>query len=99
MSSTPDASTDTPVQFPLGRTVITANALATLPPDDVPAAIRRHVTGDWGELCPEDREENERSLREGGRLFSVYRDRGGVKFWVITECDRSVTTVLLPEDY
>lgn len=99
MSTTPDASTDTPAKFPLGRTVITANALATLHPDDVPAAIRRHVAGDWGNLCPEDREENERSLREGGRLFSVYLDRNGMKFYLITEHDRSVTTVLLPEDY
>jgi hypothetical protein len=85
--------------FPLGQVVITATAKDLLHPGDVPLAIRRHATGDWGALDAEDRQENQRSLVQGGRLFSVYRDRKGVKFYVITEHDRSVTTVLLPEDY
>ena len=55
--------------------------------------------GDWGELCEEDRQENEFSLREGFRLLSAYTSAQGEKFWVITERDRSVTTVLLPEEY
>jgi hypothetical protein len=86
-------------KFPLGQCVITANARDTLHPEDVPGAIARHGSGDWGDLCDEDRRENERSLAETGRLLSVYYDRNRVKFYVITEHDRSVTTVLLPEDY
>ena len=85
--------------FELGRTVITRNALDTLDPDDVQAALTRHAHCDWGECCAEDAQENDLSLREGCRLLSVYHDRKGVKFWVITEADRSATTVLLPEDY
>ncbi len=88
------------VSIPLGCTVITPNALNRLHPEDVLICLGRHTRGDWGdELCAEDRAENERSLRETGRLFSLYRDRNGVKFYIITECDRSVTTTLLPEDY
>jgi hypothetical protein len=83
----------------LGQTVITANAADALHPADVVDALRRHARGDWGEVCAEDAAENELSLTEGCRLLSVYRDRGGRKFWIITEWDRSATTVLLPEDY
>ena len=85
--------------FPLGRTVTTSNALSVLNQEDVLRAIVRHSCCDWGECCPEDAAENELSLRKGFRLLSVYRDRNEVKFWIITEADRSVTTVLLPEDY
>lgn len=91
---------DTTTQkFPLGETVITRTALATLNPEDVRTALLRHARGDWGECCAEDWQENELSLKEDFRLLSVYRDRDDVKFWIITEADRSVTTVLLPEDY
>ena len=86
-------------KFPLGRTVITRNALARLTNEDVQWALGRHVSGDWGDVCPEDHEENELSLREGFRLLSVYPSTAGEKLWVITEADRSVTTVLMPEDY
>ena len=86
-------------KFSLGRTVSTRNALDTLDPEDVQASMGRHHVGDWGDLCEEDRQSNERALEKGGRLFSVYYDREGVKFYIITEHDRSVTTVLLPEDY
>lgn len=85
--------------FPLGRLVITPAALHALEPEDVVAAIRRHATGDWGELDEHDRLENEKSLREGYRLLSAYTGSGGTRFWVITEADRSISTVLLPEDY
>lgn len=85
--------------FPLGESVITANARDTLHPEDVKLAIDRHGRGDWGELCTHDREENEIALAQGFRLFSRYRDRAGVYFYVIIEHDRSVTTVLLPDDY
>ncbi|HLJ92765.1 MAG TPA: hypothetical protein VKU02_06165 [Gemmataceae bacterium] len=86
-------------KFPLGQIVITRNALETIPPDDVLQAVIRHAKGDWGELCDEDRQENERSLQRGGRIFLAYHAANGTKFWIITEADRSVTTVLLPEDY
>ena len=86
-------------KFPLGRTVITANALEALGPADVFTALRRHAAGDWGELDPEDQQANERALIEGTRLVSVYRSAAGECFYVITEWNRSLTTVLLPEDY
>ena len=89
----------TKTQISLGRTVITANAIATLDPDSVQEALRRHATGDWGDLSPEDRQENDLSAREGFRILSAYTDTQGTKFWIITEADRSATTVLLPEDY
>ena len=85
--------------FPLGRTVITSAALDALDPEDVKACLVRHAEGDWGTLCPEDQKANELALAEGFRLFSVYHDRHRTKFYIITEADRSVTTVLLPEDY
>jgi hypothetical protein len=86
-------------KFPLGQTVITRNALDTLQTKDVYASIARHERGDWGDLCAEDIETNERALKDGGRLFSRYDDSKAVKFYIITEADRSATTVLLPEDY
>ena len=86
-------------KFPLGQTVITTNAKNTLHPEDVLAGITRHAQGDWGDCCDDDAAENDFSLRKGFRLLSVYSDRNGTKFWIITEADRSATTILLPEDY
>ena len=86
-------------RFSVGPVFITANAEAKVSPEDVPSALQRHARGDWGELCADDMKQNERSLHDGGRLVSVYHDRRGVKFYIITEPDRSSTTVLLPEDY
>ncbi len=73
--------------------------METLQTEDVYASIARHESGDWGELCAEDVQANESALLHGGRLFSRYKDRKEVKFYFITEPDRSATTVLLPEDY
>lgn len=87
------------VHFKLGQVVITASAREVLTNKDVLAALRRHASGDWGEVDEDDRKENELSLRRGFRLLSVYRSASGRKFWIITEADRSATTVLLPEDY
>jgi hypothetical protein len=86
-------------RFPLGEVVMTENAMRMLRDDEVGMALANHTHGDWGDVCPEDRAENERALAEGGRLFSVYHDGSGVKFWIITEADRRATTVLLPDDY
>ena len=91
--------TKTGRSFSLGRVVATPNALEAISPDEVAKALARHAACDWGDVGPADRKENELSLREGFRLFSVYHDRDGKRFWIITEADRSVTTVLLPEDY
>lgn len=85
--------------FPLGRTVTTSTALDTLNQEDVVVALRRHVSGDWGDVDDHDRAANDLSLRDGSRLLSVYTDRNGTTFWIITEADRSSTCVLLPEDY
>ena len=86
-------------KFRLGRIVSTPNALSQLTHEDILLGIRRHQSGDWGEVTEPDRQANERALIKGTRLLSVYHAVSGIKFWLITEADRSVTTVLLPEDY
>lgn len=86
-------------RFSLGQVVSTRNALNALDATSVHEAIARHASGDWGDVCDEDRRSNEEGLVHGSRLFSVYYDNRGTKFWIITEADRSATTVLLPEDY
>ena len=83
----------------LGQTVATCNAAAELEDVEIVAALGRHEQGDWGDLGADDWQANERALIENERLVSVYHTKGGQKFYVITERDRSVTTVLLPEDY
>jgi hypothetical protein len=86
-------------RFPHGRVCITTNALAIIPSEEIRAALRRHNQGDWGDLDPPDRAQNERALTFGGRLFSAYTAAKGTRFYVITEPDRTATTILLPEDY
>jgi hypothetical protein len=86
-------------KFRLGKIVATSNAVGRLTPDDILRAIQQHQAGEWGELGEEDKATNESALLHGGRLFSCYQSVGKVKFYVITEADRSCTTVLLPEDY
>ena len=86
-------------RFRLGQIVATPNALAHISQDEILSAIQRHQAGDWGDLDDHDSQVNESGLLHGGRLLSVYHSSAGLKFYVITEWDRSVTTVLLPEDY
>jgi hypothetical protein len=86
-------------KFRIGHIVATPNALARLTPDDILHGIQRHQAGDWGDVPEEDRKKNEASLKQGLRLLSAYRSAQGAIFRIITEADRSVTTVLLPEDY
>ena len=86
-------------KFQVGHLVGTPNALGSIPNSEIQSALWRHMTGDWGDLDEHDREENEFSLTRGLRLFSIYRSANGVTFWIITEADRSATTVLLPDDY
>lgn len=86
-------------KFPLGSLVATRHALDTLPADEILKALCRHISGDWGDLDADDWQANEQALAFNERIFSVYHSEEGVKFYVITEWDRSATTVLLPEDY
>ena len=85
--------------FSLGSIVITANARRELLQPEILAALRRHQAGDWGALDDHNRQANDRALTHGGRLLSAYNSGLGLRFWIITEADRSVTTVLMPEDY
>ena len=85
-------------RFNPGRLMITRNAKNALPRREVDAAINRHLGGDWGDVCQSDWQRNEQALRDGDRLLSVYQTQAGEKFWIITESDRSTTTVLLPSD-
>ncbi len=89
-----------PVTLSLGRVVATTGALKVLVEtgEDPLSLLSRHASGDWGELDAHDRQENERSLKNGWRVLSAY-PVGERKVWVITEADRSVTTILLPEEY
>jgi len=85
--------------FPTGQIVATPGALSLAEQGlDLLKCLQRHLTGDWGDLCEEDKAENEFSLQNGFRLLSSYPTRFG-KLWIITEADRSVTTFLLPEEY
>jgi len=86
-------------RFPIGELVITRNAADTLDHRCWLNGLRRHMNGDWGEVCEEDRGLNDEALKNQERLLSVYRDRNGEKYWIITEWDRSLTTILLPDDY
>jgi len=87
--------------FPLGYIVATPGALDALAranqsPQEF---LNRHVTGDWGELGDEDKAENNYSLKHGFRILSSYKTAAGEKLWLITESDRSLTTLLQPEEY
>lgn len=93
-----DRNPTRPGRFPLGQVVATANASLRLSTEEVFTALKRHASGDWGNVCPEDSLANDTALQHGGRLFSAY-GHGIDRFWIITEADRTVTTVLLPEDY
>lgn len=88
-------------QFKLGKLVSTPGALRALDEADQYANdfIGRHVSADWGEVRESDALANDRALRSNGRLLSVYQTDAGTTLWIITEADRSVTTLLLPEEY
>jgi hypothetical protein len=87
--------------FSAGQIVATPGALALL--NEAKRApqqfLSRHLRGDWGDLCQDDIAENELSLKEGFRLLSSYRVTDSETLWIITEADRSVTTLLLPDEY
>ena len=87
--------------FSLGRVVATRGAIAAL--DEAEQSpqefLDRHIAGDWGEVSDEDKQENDWSVENGFRILSSYFTNKGTKIWVITEHDRSVTTLLLPQEY
>ena len=89
-------------KFQLGQVVATPGALEVLEragqsPDFF---LAKHVSGDdWGDLDHADQKANENALRNGGRLLSAYYTLRGDKIWIITEADRSSTTLLLPDEY
>lgn len=91
-------------KFKLGQVVITRGANELVADSSkfaefVLSCLKRHTAGDWGNLCKEDQEANDRALIEGDRLFSAYESEGLPKLWIITEADRSVTTILFPSEY
>ena len=101
------ASKNTFTPFPLGQIVATRGAIETVPSARMAECLARHRRGDWGNVCKDDADENNRSTREGFRILSAYaidpsqpaKGYGDNCFWIITEADRSVTTFLLPDEY
>jgi hypothetical protein len=94
------------VKFPLGQCLATPGALEALQRSgETPAKfLRKHVAGDWGDVCEDDKAANEASLIDGSRLLSAYRTTKGTKIWIITEAaddegNRICTTLLKPEEY
>ena len=87
--------------FELGQILATPGALPALQKagQDPHDFLARHVACDWGDLSDEDQHENDYSVENGFRLLSSYRTNAGDKLWIITEADRSATTLLLPEEY
>jgi len=84
----------------LGRVVGTPAAIAVLNHANVHALdlLRRHARGDWGIVCAEDARSNDDAVKHGERVLSAY-EVGSEKVWIITERDRLVTTILLPDDH
>jgi hypothetical protein len=99
-NSTKPPAKPTPL-FALGQVVATPGALHVMTELDIVPLdlIHRHVTGDWGDLGAEDQQQNRLSIRSGMRIFSSYKISAAMKIWIITEADRSSTTLLLPDEY
>ena len=87
--------------FPLGQVVATPGALRALEKaEQAPTVfLDRHANGDWGDVPDEDKRENEFSVEHGFRILSAYTTSAGDRIWVLTEADRSATTILLPKEY
>lgn len=94
----PNEGTPAP-RLSLGMVVATQGAIAVIPQQEIAVALNRHARGDWGTVCKEDAEANNDALIHGSRIVSSYKSTTGEKFWIITEADRSVTTILLPSEY
>ena len=100
MLGVPDCRASAPL-FPLGQIVATPGALRALEQAEQSPFefLDRHVRGDWGELGEEDQQENAFSVQHGFRILSAYTTSAGETLWIITERDRSVTTLLVPDEY
>lgn len=83
----------------LGHVYATPRVIETTDPVIIFACLIRHMRGDWGNVCPEDREANNEALKNGSRVLSAYWVSDERKIWIITEADRSATTILYPEEY
>jgi len=87
-------------KFSMGQLYLTAGINeSNIDTQDLFGSIDRHLRGDWGDVDAEDQDANNHALEIGARVLSSYKSRDGVKFWIITEADRSATTVLLPGEY
>jgi len=86
-------------RFNPGRLCMTPSVASTVPADEILKALEQHAAGDWGLVDQSDWEQNDQALTNDKRLFSVYQSSAGQKFWIITEANRTQTTVLLPEEY
>lgn len=86
-------------RFAPGKLVATPKVLSMIPRNWILNAINRHLNGDWGDVPPADKKENDYALKAGDRLLSAFHMPDGQKIWIITEADRSVTTVLFPNEY
>ena len=91
----------TQIVLSLGAVVATPGALKALEAAGTSPSelLDRHVAGDWGDVCEDDRELNNQAVADGSRILSAYTLSSGVKIWIITEADRSSTCILLPDEY
>lgn len=101
VSPTPERNMMTEQLFSLGQMVATPHAIDVLSQDNMTPLdlIKKHVSGDYGQLCAEDAHMNEQAIENGDRILSVYHTSKGEKLYVVTEWDRSATTVLLASEY
>lgn len=90
---------ETSGRFQPGRLVATQGVLEAVPLEELLTAYSRHLCQDWGLVCEEDWRSNDRAVKYGARIISAYRSSTDVRFWIITEADRSCTTLLLPSEY
>ena len=88
-------------KFPPGQIVATPGALDAFKAagEEPVTYLARHLVGDWGEMCEEDAKENDFSVENGFRILSAYTLKDSTRIWVLTEADRSATTILLPAEY
>lgn len=86
-------------RFDLGAFYATPGAIEIVPFQEMQELLQRHAACDWGDCCEEDWQSNCQAIHDGTRIFSVYTTNSGERVWIITEADRSYTTLLLPSEY